>query len=56
MGGEITTTSPAVSAASSQMQHEAVVRLIKQTLDQQQEALQQLLQAMGVGQNIDIVA
>ena len=55
----VSATSSAVSASATATyaaQAEAAMRLLKDTLDMQQEIMQQLLASMGIGQNIDIEA
>lgn len=53
----VSATSPAAStSATYAAQAEAVMKLLKSTLDMQQEVIQQLMASMGIGQNIDVEA
>mgnify|MGYP001558919634 CR=1 FL=1 len=48
----VSSGSPATAQAASQ----AVTSLLKKTLEMQKESIQQLLSAMGIGQNVDAEA
>lgn len=53
---EISSVQGATAIKAAQAQYQAAVELMKRTLEVQTEAMKQMLEAMGLGQNLDVTA